>query len=213
MDARLLLATRQVLLLPGLQQLLRRENGIRSVVAARTKSEVLETLDREPVDVAVLDVDTSGLRVAEIAGHMRRPHKRVRWIALTEKRARPELERIMHSGPAGIVSMDGSARSLGEAVRRVHVGHSYVSNDIASLLISASLSLLTDRKDALSLSHRECEVLRLIAQDCSSREIAIRLDISRRTVETHRARLMGKLGFRKTAQLVRFAVREGLVRA
>lgn len=215
MGARILLATGHEILRSGLEPRLLREPDIESVALASTGDEALRVLAQTSLDVAVIEADLPGLSSVEVIERAKDARTKVRCVALVSRYDRSELDAIMRAGTSGIVSTFSPARALVKAVVCVHRGHCYVSEDVTSALVSGVCGVggakMTSSHEAAGLSVREREVLRLVAEDCSSREISQRLGISPRTVETHRAHLMDKLQVHKTAALVRIAVREGLV--
>lgn len=213
MAARVLLAIPHDILRRGLQVLLLREPEVESVVPASNGIEALHIIKQEGVDVVVLGDDLPGLSRLGVIGRTIRRHPGIRCIALAEAPSRLELEQTMREGAAGIVTTQNPASMLVEAISTILQRGCYVSPDVTSAMIAVAAARDGQRPGALALTPREREVLRLVAEEYSNREIAAKLGISIRTVDTHRMRLMGKLGLRKTAELVRFAVREGLVAA
>ncbi|MGH0030369.1 MAG: response regulator transcription factor [Myxococcota bacterium] len=214
MSARVLLATECHVLRDGLTSLLERQEGIQSVTPAADAEAAMRALESGAVDIAVLDVSLHGPGADVTLVRPRGRRTPLPWIALTGSLSRTSIEEIMRSGAAGIVSSWSSARALAECIRRVHAGASYVAVEVMDAMARVPLNRSADSgSGANALTSREIEVLRLIASDYSSPEIASRLGLSPRTVETHRSSLMSKLELRKTAALVRYAVREGLVTA
>lgn len=214
MSARVLLATGNDILATGLTARLSTETGIDSVTVVRDGLEALRALEASPLDVVVLDVMLPGIPGLGLIERARQRRQSLAWVALAQRPARSEIEEIMRAGAAGIVSTCSSAAALAEAVRRVHAGGAYVATEVMNTLVEAPLNGdMTQSQASTALTAREREVLRLIADGLSCPEIAQRLGVSPRTVETHRAHMMSKLDLRKTAALVRYAVREGLVAA
>lgn len=216
MNARVLLVSENPILRDGLESVLLREEGIRSVHCAADAERARMILSRVSIDVAIIDLEPSGVGAVGLIDTYRRRKRPVRCVALASRPTRMGIEQVMQAGTAGIVSTRSSASSLGEAIRRVHGGRCYISADITRMLMELPEGNLTPGHRSgplLQLTARERDIVRGIAQGWSSREIAERFGISTRTVETHRGRVMRKLNLRKTAALVRFAVREGIVSA
>jgi len=212
MSARVMLATENDILSKGLETLLPQQLGIRSVVLAGDGARALQLVSQMGLDVAIVDVQLADPGAFEVIERCRKLRRPVRCIALDGRPTRAQIDRLMAAGVAGIVSTRNSTRSLGEAVRRVHAGCGHISPDVTRTLLADPLGQnVTPGREATRLTVRERDVLRLIAEGRSSREIAIRFRISTRTVETHRGQLMKKLRLNRTAALVRFAIREGLV--
>ena len=120
----------------------------------------------------------------------------------------------MLAGAAGFVSKDSSAEDLVEAVHTVCQGRSYLAPTVADQVVNA-LRAPNDGKNGANgeLTRRPREVLQLIAEGLSTKEIALELGISSKTAQTHRAKLMLRVGVRKASALVRYAIREGIVSA
>ena len=119
------------------------------------------------------------------------------------------MRRALQAGAAGYVVKRSAANELVEAIRAAHAGARYLSPRVADALIGEDAD---GEDDALArLSAREREVLQLIAEGRTGAEIAARLSLSQKTVETYRARLIDKLGIRDVPGLVRFAIQRGLV--
>lgn len=214
MSVRVLLADGHEMFRQGVREAFSRSGDVNVVAEAGTGAEALRAIETGVVEVAVIDTalrDGPGIELIQtIAKH----NPRTRCIALSPMTSRFEFDRSMRAGAAGFAVKANRLEELRTAIAAVHSGRCYVSPAVAGHLVHA----LNDRADAsgpspLALTRRERDVLRLVANGCSSREIAGSLGVSKRTVETHRSRLMAKLDIHKTASLVRFAVREGLIGA
>ena len=121
--------------------------------------------------------------------------------------------RISRAGAAGFLSKADTSDELLRAIDTIHAGQRYVSPALAHHLVNLVAAGQADPERAATkpLTSREREVLQLVAEGLSSKEIAVSLGVSTRTVESHRAKLMEKLGIHKASALVRYAIREGLL--
>jgi len=138
----------------------------------------------------------------------RAPNCRV--IVLSMYSEREYVRRALKAGATGYVVKRSAAKEVVEAIRAVHAGQRYLSARVADVVIDDYSG--GERDDPLArLSGREREVLQLLAEGRTGAQIAERLSLSQKTVETYRARLVEKLGIRDTAGLVRFAIQRGLV--
>lgn len=164
--------------------------------------EVHERLPR----VLVLDLDLPNGSSVEVVGRLRAQVPRTEVVVLTMDESPLFAQQAFDAGAVGFVLKDRADSELVEAVHRAARGEEYVSPRVA-----AGLDTLRRAVDGNELSPREVEVLRLIALGHTSVEIAARLRLSRRTVETHRARILRKLGLRTRADLVQFALRRRLI--
>jgi DNA-binding NarL/FixJ family response regulator len=136
---------------------------------------------------------------------------RPRVLILTSQTGKAHVEQALAAGASGFVCKSDPADELYKAIDAVRSGHSYVSPTIAHHLVDLVAKGRQPAGANSELTGREREILQLIAEGLSSKETATALGISIRTVETHRANLMQKLGIHKVSGLVRFAIREGLL--
>ncbi len=197
--------------------------GLRTVVEAQSEMVVLaEASDGQEAwqrscelkpDVLVLDISMPGVGGAEAAERIGRDCPDVRVLALTMHEERGYVSRLIRSGASGYVLKRSAASELVRAIRAVAAGGMYVDPSLAGSLLSTQQSKPTgthaDRLGGLaSLTPRETEVLRLVARGHSNKEVAAALEISVKTVETHKANAMTKLGLKSRAALVRFGIEE-----
>jgi len=195
------------------------ELGPIEVMATAADVDVCSQLVRERrPDVVVIDLDLPGGPVLEWISEVT-SQGTTRVVALSPRNGRLALERTVQAGAAGYVLKEDPATELSRAIQEVAKGRSTVSRGAGHHLVDAmnraeNSGRANSRGDgAFDLTPREHEVLEGIVSGLSCRELGSRLGISPRTVERHRASLMTKLDIHKTAKLVRFAVREGLIAA
>lgn len=207
---RVLLADDHALVRAGLRRILDAEADVTVVGEVENGAAALAALARTRADVLVLDLAMPGSDGLSVLARARAEHPRLRVLVVT-MHADPEyVSRAVREGADGYLLKDSAAAELVAAVRAVHGGASYFAPRVQRALTelvreprgSGPLDALTDR---------EREVLTLVAEGLASKEIAARLDISARTVETHRANLMRKLDAHSIARLVQIAIAEGLV--
>jgi two-component system, NarL family, response regulator NreC len=206
---RLVLADDHVLVRQGLRSLLESE-GFAVVGEAADGLEVTRLVRNENPDVVVLDIGMPRFNGLNAALELTRAHPRVKVIVLTQHDERQYVAEALRCGVKGYVLKSQAARDLVQAIRRVCQGEVYLSPGVSGAIAEAYGSP-NSVSDALSV--RERQVLQLIAEGESTREIAARLGISAKTVETHRSKLMQKLDIHDTAGLVRYAIRSGVTRA
>ena len=164
-------------------------------------------------DVVLLDVAMPGLSGIDAAERLRAASPSSRVLFLSMHADREYVRRMARSGAKGYVLKDAPAEELARAIRAVHAGRTYFSPAVADALLDDVVSGggRVSETERTRLSRREIEVLRLVVEGLRSREIAQRLGISPRTVETHREHIMDKLGVRTLAGLVRYAIEKGIV--
>lgn len=160
-------------------------------------------------DVALLDLALPLLNGIDTAREIERVSPRTRCILVTMYAEQHHVLAALKAGIKGYILKTRAVEDLEQAIREVHLGGAYLSSGIASELIDAFLSNRDAPNDPLT--PREREVLQLVAEGNTTKEIAGVLGIAVKTAECHRSRIMGKLGIHETAGLVRFAIREGLI--
>jgi two-component system, NarL family, response regulator NreC len=203
---RVSVAVEHPLMRRGLCQLLECEAGVRVSAEDGDVESVLNATAGERPDVVVLDRGLSGSSRLATIGDLREraPHTQV--VVLVAGDPATFVERALSAGAVGLVSKDAADEELAAAVRAAARGERYVSRRVAGSLQALQRLRTQDR-----LTPRETEVLQLIALGHTSVEIAHKLHLSPRTIETHRAHIHGKLALRTRADLVRYALRHGLM--
>ena len=213
MDLSVLLVESNEILRKGMSCALAQGRQIRRITEATDSTRALAAAERERFEVAILGMGlTAGAQQALITS-LRQICEDTRCILILRDGSRRDLERAIGSG-AGVLCGESSARELWAAIESVCRGRRFWPDALEQSLL-ARLRLGSSTKTGLfnSLTDRERTILHLVGRGGSNVEIAAELGLSPRTVDTHRTRLMRKLGIHKTAALVRFAVREGLVEA
>jgi len=197
----------------GLRALLEAETDFRVVGEAATGPGATDSAERLHPDVLVLDVMMPGLNGLEVTRHVRQRSPRTRVIILSMHSNEAYVREALRHGAAGYVLKDSTATDLARAIREVAAGRLYLSSTLSDLAIAAYGRKSAEGRDDPyeSLTAREREILHLAAEGLSTPEIAARLFISPRTVETHRANLLRKLDLRTQTDLVRFALRRGII--
>ncbi|NLD11782.1 MAG: response regulator transcription factor, partial [Clostridiales bacterium] len=161
-----------------------------------------------PADVLLLDVSMPKKNGFEVARSLSRDHPDLRIVFLTMHKNEKMLSEAFESGGRGYVLKENAFEELAAAIRTVNGGQIYVSPELASLMLPGFLEKQREGED---LSDRELEVLKLLAEGCSNKEIADQLHISVKTVETHRANIMRKHDFKNVTELVLYAVRNHII--
>ena len=210
MPIRVLIADDHEVVAEGLRHLVEAERDIQVVACvADGRAAVQQARDTQP-DVVLMDLSMPELNGADATRAILERDPRCRVIVLSMYSQREYVRRALKAGAAGYVVKRSAAKEVVEAIRAVHAGQRYLSPRVADVVLDD----YTDEKqdDLLSrLSAREREVLQLLAEGRTGAQIAERLSLSQKTVETYRARLVEKLGIRDLAGLVRFAIQKGLV--
>lgn len=174
--------------------------------------EALALVQRLDPNVLVLDVMMPGLNGLEVARRISLQSPRTRVVMLSMHANEAYVVEALRNGASGYVLKDAAGADLVEAVRAVAGGEHYLSPPLSERAVAEYVARATATLDLYdTLTTREREVLQLAAEGSSSTAIATQLCISRRTAETHRGHAMQKLGIRNQKELVRYALRRGLV--
>lgn len=209
---RVLIVDDHAILRDGLKALLQDEPDIEVVGEAGTGREALKLIRQLRPDVVLMDIsmpDMTGLEATEI---IKKGYPEVKVIALTVHESETYLKRMMQVGANGYVVKRAAAQELTNAIRTVMRGGVYIHPDIAKQLVSELTRFQSTKQERQKqLSEREWQVLRLIALGYTNQQIADRLSLSVKTVETYRARIADKLGLRTRAELVKYALQHGLL--
>ncbi|HEX5574996.1 MAG TPA: response regulator transcription factor [Gemmatimonadales bacterium] len=209
---RILLADDHRVVREGIRRLLEERNGFTIIGEAASAPELLAKLRETAADVVILDIAMPGPGIVETLRQIKQIQPRARSLVLT---AYPETDyavRVLRAGAAGYLTKDRSLEQLAEAIRRVYRGGMYVSPSLGEVL-AAHLSRGETGPPHGALSDREFQVLTGLAQGESLKSIAARLAVSPKTVTTYRSRILEKLGLGTNAELVRYALEQGLLSA
>lgn len=197
----------------GLCVLLKAEADFNVIGAAGDGLEALEMIKKLQPDVVVLDLMMRGLNGLEVARQVSKQMPQTRIVILSMHDDEGFVLEALANGVSAYVLKDAGSSDLIQAVREVAAGHRYLSPPLSDRAIEAYQQVAStgtlDKYDTLTT--REREVLQLTVEGHTNSEIATRLGISVRTAETHRSRLMHKLGSHTQADLIRYAIRRGII--
>jgi len=210
---RILLADDHQVLLDGILHLVDQESDMEVIALAHHGDEVLAKMQKISIDVLVLDINMpgkDGMQVCEEI-HTRYPHTPI--LVLSMHKDSHHISSMLEQGAKGYVSKQAAYEELIQAIRAVYAGETYLSYEIEQALAHGHDEMIASEEETftIQLSRREKEVLQLIVEEHTTQEIADKLFISIKTVETHRKNLLVKLNARNTAGLVRIAMEKGLV--
>jgi DNA-binding NarL/FixJ family response regulator len=210
MPIRVLIADDHTVVAEGLRHLVEAEHDIQVVACVGDGREAVQQARDTQPDVVLMDLSMPELNGADATRAILERDPRCRVIVLSMYAQREYVRRALKAGAAGYVVKRSAAKEVVEAIRAVHAGQRYLSPRVADVVLE---DYADERQDDLltRLSAREREVLQLLAEGRTGAQIAARLSLSQKTVETYRARLVEKLGIRDLAGLVRFAIQKGLV--
>jgi DNA-binding NarL/FixJ family response regulator len=209
---RVLLADDHTLVRAGFRTLLQSLDGVTIVGEAKNGREAVALAELEHPDVVLMDIAMPRLNGLEATAHIleNEPHARV--IILSMHPNEEYVLRALRIGAAGYLLKDADLAELTLALRSVMRGETYLSPSISRQVADYVRRTSDETADGLDrLTPRQREVLQLIAEGLTNREIALALDISVKTVESHRTELMQRLDIHDIAGLVRYAIRKGII--
>ena len=195
----------------GVSQSLARQSNFEIVGEAVDGRDAVRLAYSLRPEVVVVDIDMPNLNGIAVADLIRRELPDIRVLVLSAHRAQDYVQRIIQSGARGYVLKDATAEELARAVEAVHRGEAFFSPEIARVALNQIVQGHSAETGTPQLTNREREVLIQIADGFSNKEIAVKLGVGVRTVETHRERIMRKLDIHNVAGLTRFAIAKGLV--
>jgi len=206
---RILLADDHSLVRHGFRMILSAQPDMEVAGEAGNGREAVELAQKLKPDVVVMDVTMPELNGIEATRRLVELSPRTRVLALSMHKDAVYVREILRAGARGYLLKDSADADLLAAVRAVAKGEGYLSPGVSDAVLSDYRRHVTDPLDLLTT--REREVLQLIAEGKTNKEIATSLTLSVYTVEAHRGRVMEKLNLHSTGELVRFAVRSGLI--
>jgi DNA-binding NarL/FixJ family response regulator len=211
---RILLADDQGIVRRGMRALLETDPQIEVVAEASDGQEALRLCETVAPDIAILDVAMPKLNGIDVAAQAVKRNPALRAIVLSMYADESYVVRALAAGARGYLLKEATDDDLLPAVRAVAAGKSFFSPAVSQMLLEDYMRHLQQRglEDTYHLlTDREKEVLQLLAEGRTNKEVAQALDVGVSTVETHRANLMQKLGLHNTAEIVLYAVRKGVI--
>ena len=210
----ILLADDHAVMRAGLRLLLERHSDLRVVAEAGNGREALELVESLKPDVAVIDIGMPQLNGIEATQRIRASGAATQIVILSMHSDESYVLRALKAGARAYILKESAEDDLIRAVRSVNVGKSFFSPSISRLLLDDYVRQVSSKgvEDSYDLlSSREKELLQLIAEGKTNKEIASLLNISHFTVETHRANILQKLNLHSVPQLILYAVRKGII--
>jgi DNA-binding NarL/FixJ family response regulator len=212
-DYRIVLADDHVIFRQGMKRLIDLEPGLQVVGEASDGIQLMQCIEDQRPDMAILDISMPGTGGIGMTREIRSHYPRVKVLILTMHNNNEYLYAAIATGAHGYLLKEDSDIELFEAIKIIRGGKTYLTAKMAGGLAESMHKLPEGSRQSPSktLSSREQQVLKLIAEGKLNREIAALLQISIRTVENHRAKIMKKLNLNNTADLVRFAIQQGYI--
>jgi len=209
---RIILADDHKIIRDGLRSLLEREEDIEVVAQAKTGHETIELVAKFLPDVVIMDIAMPDMNGIEATRHIINSFENVKIIALSMHSDRKFVIEMLKAGASGYLLKNCAFEELAGAIRTVVAGKTYLSPSITNVVVDNYVRGSGDNEPSVFsvLTRREREVLQLLAESKTTKQVAIILHISPKTVETHRLKIMKKLDLNNMAALTKYAVREGL---
>ena len=212
MTVRVLLAEDHLLVRAGIRALLDGFSDVEVVGEVTSGTEVLPAVASLAPDIVLMDISMQGMNGLEATRRLGDDHPDTRVIMVSMHASEDYVARALRAGARGYLTKASAAQELERALRAVMAGDQYIDSHISRAALEAYMRRLGDdeqEKDVLTARQRE--ILQLIAESLGTKEIAFRLGVSTKTVETHRKQLMERLNIHDVAGLVRYAIRTGVV--
>jgi DNA-binding NarL/FixJ family response regulator len=211
-NVRVLVADDHDVVRSGIRGVLETQAGVEVVGEANNGRDAVELSRQLQPDIVVLDLSMPQLNGLEAARQILAMDQGARVLILSMHATRQFVGEVLKAGASGYLLKNNAVAELPAAIAAVSVGRRYLSPGITELVVEDYVRHVPSSGAVAQsvLSAREREVLQLLAEGKTSKEIAADLDVSTKTVDAHRAQIMDKLGIRSVAELTKFAVREGL---
>jgi two-component system, NarL family, nitrate/nitrite response regulator NarL len=194
----------------GLLSCLSAKENLKIVGEAANGTEAIKLVKELEPEIVLMDISMPGMDGLAVTEALRKDSPQTKVLILSMQGSREPVLRMIKAGARGYVLKDAPTDELVSAIETVHAGEAYFSKPVAQIALNQYVSDADDTKPVAKLSDREREVLALIAEGKSNKEIAVHLGIGVRTTETHRERIMRKLNIHSVAGLTKFAIANGI---
>lgn len=197
----------------GLKLVLDQRKQIQVTGEADSESEVLELCDDKEIDLIILNIDSTDTDSIGLTKKLSQNFSDLKILALATTQSDQYIRQLFQAGISGYILKDSDFEELFKAIKTILNGSFYFSKEVTQTVMQQFIQgeeTRQRRENILSLTNRETEILKLIVSEYTNQEIADKLSISVRTVESHRRNLLQKTGSRNTAGLVRYAMEEKL---
>lgn len=212
MKIRIFIVDDHTIVRDGLKTLLSLRSDIEVVGEAASGLDALQKIDELKPNLVLMDICMPGLDGIEICRRITQRYKDVKVIMLSQYEEKEDVLEAIRAGAKGFVSKRAASTELIQAIKAVAQGGAYFSPHVAKLILDECRDTRKEGFTSEILTPREMEILKLIGEGYSDREIAEMLFLSPRTVETHKVKIMEKLNVKKKIELVKYAIKKGIIK-
>jgi len=209
MPIRIVIADDHKIMRDGLRKLLEQEEDMKVVAEAEDGYSILDLAEEVKPDVIIMDVSMPNLNGIEASRKILARFPEIRIVALSMHNDKRFIAGMFDAGASAYLLKDSAFSQLAEAIRTVYTGGTYIGSQISDVVLQDYLNFLNKREPP-SLTEKERDILRMVAEGKSTKEIAFVLNVSSKTVETHRLHIMEKINVFSIAGLTKYAIREGI---
>ncbi len=208
----IIIADDHQMFIDGIKSLLEPQQDIAIVGEALNGTDLMAILRKVQADIVLMDINMPGMDGVEATRQIRKEHKEVKVLAVTMYNTREFVARLLGAGASGYILKNTGKEELLAAIHALKNGSTYFSEAVTKRIMESLQGKRSSIFDGvIELTVREKEVLKLIALEHTSQEIAKKLFLSVNTIETHRKNLLSKLNLKNTAGLVKYAVQHGVL--
>jgi DNA-binding NarL/FixJ family response regulator len=201
---RVILAEDHDILRDGLQSILANDDQIKIVGEASNGKMLIDLMKTVPVDVVLMDINMPVMNGLEATEYITENYKKVKVVALSMMEHSSYLQQMLKAGAKGYILKSTGKNELISAIKKVMDNEIYISQEMASKQ--------DEKEGKIKLTKRELQVLELLAEGLTNKEIAEKIFLSKRTVETHRKNLIVKTKSKNTSSLIKYAINEGILK-
>ena len=215
MTTKLIIAESSELFQAGIKAILDKSQEINLVNIANSNDELISMLSEQTADVVLIDYNAKNFNI-DVVDHVQKQYRSIKFLGITgEKSAGVVMKGVRH-GITSYVKKECSAEEIVEAIVNTGQGEKFFCGELLELMRNENVDVANIEEEAfscepISLSEREMEIIKMIAEGYTNAQIAVMLYISAHTVNTHRKNIMKKLAIKNTAGIVMFAIKSGLV--
>lgn len=208
---RILIADDHQMFIDGLKALLKREKNIHIVAEVSNGADALDFIKKQQPDILITDISMPGMSGVELTKLVKQHYPDVRVLVLSMYNDREIVGEILMSEAEGYILKNTGRQELINAIQRIAGNSTYYSNEVLNIMMTRMKKQKVIEKNTALLTPREIEIVKLIMQEFSSEEIADKLFISKRTVDTHRKNIIQKTNTKTLVGLLKFALENNLV--